>query len=52
MRITKKKTQTNKQLGKEIFLSSSCHMVGPFNYIQNVTLIVGTAGFVPCNSFY
>ena len=48
----KKKTQTNKQLGKEIFLSSSCHMVGPFNYIQNVTLIVGTAGFVPCNSFY
>ena len=44
MRITKKKTknkQTNKQR-KEIFFSSSCHMVGPFTYIQNVMPIVGT----------
>ena len=37
-----KNKQTNKQLRKEIFLSSSCHMVGPFNYIQNAMLIVGT----------
>ena len=54
MRITKKvrrkKTrnadnknkQTNKQLRKEIFLSSSYHMVGPFTYIQNVMPIAGT----------
>ena len=54
MRITKKvrrkKTrnadnknkQTNKQLRKEIFLSSSCHKVGPFTYIQNVMPIAGT----------
>ena len=53
MRITKKvrrkKTrnadnknkQTNKQLRKEIFLSS-CHKVGPFTYIQNVMPIAGT----------
>ena len=38
MRITK-----NKQTIKERnLLSSSCHMVGPFTYIQNVMLIVGT----------
>ena len=37
----KKKKQTNKQR-KEIFLSSSCHMVGPLTYIQNVMPIVGT----------
>ena len=54
MRITKKvrrkKTgnadnknkHTNKQLRKEIFLSSSCHKVGPFTYIQNVMPIAGT----------
>ena len=41
MRMAKKK-QTNKQLRKEIFLSSHCHMVGPFSYIQNVMPIVGT----------
>ena len=40
MRITKK--QTNKQLRKEIFLSSRCHMVIPFTYIQNVMPIAGT----------
>ena len=38
MRITK-----NKQTIKERnLLSSSCHMVGPFTYIQNVMPIVGT----------
>ena len=42
MRITKNNKQTNKQLRKEIFLSSSCHMVGPFTYIQNVMPIAGT----------
>ena len=41
MRMTKKK-KINKQLRKEIFLSSRCHMVGPFTYIQNVMVIVGT----------
>ena len=40
--VTKKNKQTNKQLRKEIFLSSSCHMVGPFTYIQNVMPIAGT----------
>ena len=35
------KKQTNKQR-KEIFLSSRCHMVEPFTYIQNVMPIVGT----------
>ena len=34
--------KTTKQLRKKIFLSSRCHMVGPFTYIQNVTPIVGT----------
>ena len=34
--------QTNTQLRKEIFLSSRCHMVGPFTYIQIVMKIVGT----------
>ena len=38
----KKKKQINKQLRKKIFLSSRCHMVGPFTYIQNVMPIVGT----------
>ena len=33
--------QTNEQR-KEIFLSSRCHMVGPFTYIQNVMPVVGT----------
>ena len=47
MGMAKKKKQTrkkstNKQLTKEIFLSSRCHMVGPFKYIQNVRPIVGT----------
>ena len=51
MRITKRvkktrnadnKQQTNKQLRKEIFLSSSCHIVGSFTYIQNVMPIAGT----------
>ena len=45
--VRRKKTRnadkTNKQLRKEIFLSSSCHMVGPFTYIQNVMPIVDTA---------
>ena len=36
------KKEKNKQLRKEIFLSSRCHMVGPFTYIQNVMPIVGT----------
>ena len=39
------KKQTNKQTNKqrkEIFLSSSCHMVGPLTYIQNMMPIVGT----------
>ena len=58
MRITKKvrrrkkqKTgnadKTNKQLRKEIFLSSSCHMVGPFTYIQNVMPIIETVILYP-----
>ena len=56
MRITKKvrrkkKTRnadkTNKQLRKEIFLSSSCRMVGPFTYIQNVMPIVDTVILYP-----
>ena len=38
----KRKKQTNDQLRKEIFLSSRCHMVEPFKYIQNVMPIVGT----------
>ena len=51
MRITKRvkktrnadnKQQTNKQLRKEIFLSSSCHIVGSFTYIQNVMPIADT----------
>ena len=55
MRITKKckrKTTRNvdgkkKEINKhtikeEIFLSSRCHMVGPFTYIQIVMPIVGT----------
>ena len=42
MRMAKKiNKQTNKQR-KEIFLSSCCHMVGPFTYIQNVMPIVDT----------
>ena len=36
-----KKKKQNKHLRKEIFLSSPCHMVGPFTYIQNVMPIVG-----------
>ena len=36
------KKKTNQQLRKKIFLSSRCHMVGPFTYIQNVMPIVGT----------
>ena len=42
MRMAKKIKQTNKQLRNEIFLSSRCHMVGPFTYIQDVMPIVGT----------
>ena len=30
------KIKKTKPLRKEIFVSSSCHMVGRFNYIQNV----------------
>ena len=61
MRITKKvrgkkremrmaKNKINKQSRKEIFLSSRCHMVGSFTYIQNVMLIVGTV-FYPVVPF-
>ena len=42
--------QTNKQR-KEIFLSSRCHMVGPFSYIQNVMPIVGTVILYPVIPF-
>ena len=38
--------QTNKQR-KEIFLSSRCHMVGLFTYIQNVMPIVDTVILYP-----
>ena len=62
MRITKKvrkkkkkKTRnadkTNKQLRKEIFLSSSCHMVGPCTYIQNVMPIADTVILYPVIPF-
>ena len=51
----KKKTRnadkTNKQLRKEIFLSSNCHMVGPFTYIQNVMPIVDTVILYPVIPF-
>ena len=51
----KKKTRnadkTNKQLRKEIFLSSSCHMVGPCTYIQNVMPIVDTVILYPVIPF-
>ena len=51
----KKKTRnadkTNKQLRKETFLSSSCHMVGPFTYIQNVMPIVDTVILYPVIPF-
>ena len=44
----KKINKINKQqLRKEIFLSSSCHMVGPFNYVQNVMPIVDTVILYP-----
>ena len=45
-----KKKYTNKQR-KEIFLSSRCHMVGPFTYIQNVMPIVGTVILYPVITF-
>ena len=45
-----KKKQTNKQR-KEIFLSSRCHMVGPFTYIQNVMPIVDTVILYPVIPF-
>ena len=38
-----KYNKINKQkIRKKIFLSSSCHMVEPITYIQNVRPIVGT----------
>ena len=53
--VRRKKTRnadkTNKQLRKEIFLSSSCHMVGPFTYIQNVMPIVDTVILYPVIPF-
>ena len=42
--------QTNKQR-KEIFLSSRCHIVGPFTYIQNVMPIVDTVILYPVIPF-
>ena len=42
----KKNKQTNKKR-KEIFLSSRCHMVGPFTYRENVMPIVGTVILYP-----
>ena len=45
-----KNKETNKQR-KEIFLSSSCHMVGPFTYIQNVLPIVDTVILYPVIPF-
>ena len=39
--------QTNKQSRKEIFLSSRCHIVGPFTYIHNVKPIVDTVILYP-----
>ena len=47
----KKNKQTNKQLRKEIFLLSRCHMVGPFTYIQNVMPIVDTVILYPVIPF-
>ena len=46
----KKNKQTNKKR-KEIFLSSRCHMVGPFTYIENVMPIVGTVILYPVIPF-
>ena len=46
----KKNKQTNKKR-KEIFLSSRCHMVGPFTYIENVMPIVGTVLLYPVIPF-
>ena len=40
----------NKQR-KEIFLSSRCHVVGPFTYIQNVMPIVDTVILYPVIAF-
>ena len=50
MTKTKKNKQTNKKR-KEIFLSSRCHMVGPFTYIENVMPIVGTVLLYPVIPF-
>ena len=47
----KKFKQTNKRLRKEIFLSSRCHMVEPFTYIQNVMPIVDTVILYPVIPF-
>ena len=46
----KKNRQTNKKR-KEIFLSSRCHMVGSFTYIENVMPIVGTVLLYPVIPF-
>ena len=45
----KRKKQKNEQLRKEIFLSSRCHMVELFKYIQNVMPIVGTVLYPAIN---
>ena len=52
MRILKqkqkqKKNKQKKKKRKEIFLSSRCHMVGPFTYRENVMPIVGTVILYP-----
>ena len=45
-----KKKKINKQR-KEIFVSSRCHMVAPFTYIQNVIPIVDTVTLYPVIPF-
>ena len=50
----KEKNKTNKQTNKqrkEIFLSSRCHIVGPFTYIPNVMPIVDTVILYPVIPF-
>ena len=46
----KKNNRINKQR-KEIFLSSRCHIFGPFTYIQNVMPIVDTVILYPVIPF-
>ena len=51
VRFPKYSSVTLKSLNGKIFLSSSCHMVRPFTYIQNVRSIVDTVILYPVIPF-